>query len=103
MRSSLALESKELALALDSSTKKLLLKYLCAIISLMKRLFIGLKHWFIPHPGNDNKPHFLRDATVGVLIALAILAEGVLILDRNVLTPNSTLLGQILSAVLVDE
>lgn len=69
----------------------------------MDRFLLGLKHWFIPHPGNDHQPHFLRDATAAVLILLAIAAEGALIFHKDVLIPHSTFLGEILSSVLVDE
>ncbi len=29
-----------------------------------------LKNYFIPHPGNEHQPHFLRDASIGVIVAI---------------------------------
>lgn len=29
-----------------------------------------LKNYFIPHQGNDHQPHFLRDTSIGVIVAI---------------------------------
>jgi len=31
-----------------------------------------LKNYFIPHEGNEHQPHFLRDACMGVIVAIAL-------------------------------
>jgi Cysteine-rich secretory protein family len=60
-----------------------------------------LKHYFIPHKGNEHRPHFLRDASLGVLLSLTLilflssLSYGIVVLKTN-------LLSSIFPSLLVD-
>ncbi|MDD4988828.1 MAG: hypothetical protein PHV42_00165 [Candidatus Pacebacteria bacterium] len=53
----------------------------------MRRAF---KHYFIPHEGNDYKPHFLREASVTSLLCLVLtlfifsIIYGLLVVKTNV-------------------
>src|SRR3989344_1813748 len=59
------------------------------------------KHFFVPHEGNDYKPHVLREIWVLIFLftALATFAGG--LLHREVIT-KSDFLAAIYSSVLVD-
>lgn len=41
----------------------------------MQRFFQWLKKYFVPHPGNDHKPHFLRHESVLVVFFVIIILE----------------------------
>jgi hypothetical protein len=63
-----------------------------------------LKNYFIPHPGNDHQPHFLRDTSIGVVVAIVTvitIASGILLMPSVVSKLNY--LATILPTVLVAE
>jgi hypothetical protein len=63
-----------------------------------------LKNYFIPHPGNDHQPHFLRDASIGVVVAIVCvvtIASGLLLVPS--IATKLNYLATILPAVLVAE
>src|SRR5262245_59373117 len=64
----------------------------------MKRL---LNKYIIPHPGNDHKPHLLRETGVLVLSYVIVLAFfGSLLQSRLINNPQFT--AEVLPGVLVD-
>ncbi len=73
------------------------------ITNFMKRVLRRLKHWFIPHPGNDHKPHVLRTGTAIFFIVLALVVEAGYWKEKTVILPRSKVLGVIINSVLVDE
>jgi hypothetical protein len=77
-------------------------KDLNVIIYTMRHLVEAFKHWFVPHPGNDHQPHFLRTASVGTLIIAILFLECAFLL-RQPGAGHSSFLGDIVSSVLVEE
>lgn len=62
-----------------------------------------LKDHFIPHNGNDYKPHFLRTKVVVGLLALIIAVEGFYLAQTLVIFPKSDYLAAIFATVLIDQ
>lgn len=69
----------------------------------MERVALTLKKYFIPHPGNDHKPHFLRPKTTAVILAGILFLEVAFLLNAFYIYPLSNYLASILPAVLVEE
>lgn len=67
----------------------------------MKSLIEKLKHYFIPHEGNDFKAHIFREGSLGLLLALIVGSFLLGLLHQIVLT-NTNYLANIYSGVLVD-
>jgi hypothetical protein len=67
----------------------------------MKKVAKFLKHLFIPHIGNDFKPHFFREVSVFsiLVITVALLAIS---LGTNLYIKNTNMTATVLPAVLVD-
>jgi hypothetical protein len=65
------------------------------------KVFSFLKHLFIPHQGNDYKPHFFRELSIKIILALIIFLLGVSI--GRFYFVNKTVLGaSIVTPVLID-
>ncbi len=64
-------------------------------------MFKGLKHFFIPHEGNDFTPHFFREFFVSILI-IGILVLFVASAGSSFILRNTELGGAVLPAVLAD-
>jgi uncharacterized protein YkwD len=62
-----------------------------------------LKNYFVPHPGNDHKPHILRPRTLAFVIIVMIVAESAFILGSTYVVPRTKLFGLIVASALVDE
>ncbi len=63
-----------------------------------------LKNYFIPHEGNEHQPHFLRDASIGVVVAIVCvvtIASGLLLVPS--IATKLNYLATILPTVLVAE
>ncbi len=63
-----------------------------------------LKNYFIPHPGNEHQPHFLRDASIGVIVAIVCvvtIASGALLVPS--IASKLNYLATILPTVLIAE
>lgn len=69
----------------------------------MRRIWNVLQHWFVAHPGNDHKPALLRSRSLGVIAALVLVAQGLVVLQSAPVVSRFPLLGEILSSVLVAE
>lgn len=61
------------------------------------------KKYFIPHPGNDHKPHILRPHTIAFVFIVMLVAESSFILGSTYVMPRVRLLGIIEANALVDE
>jgi hypothetical protein len=64
-------------------------------------MFNQLKHFFIPHEGNDYKPHLFRELSVSVLI-VAVLILFVASAGSSFVMRNTDLGAAVLPGVLVD-
>lgn len=62
-----------------------------------------LVKYFIPHPGNDHKPHFLRPKATAVILAAILLAEIIFLINAFYIYPVSNFLAAILPSVLIEE
>ncbi len=70
-------------------------------MKLVSKSVYFFKHVFIPHKGNDYKPHFFRELVIGVLLALSIFLFGLSVGSSFFL--HKTILGaSITASVLVD-
>ncbi len=63
----------------------------------------ALKRYFIPHQGNDHKPHVLRAPAAAVIAAAVLAVEIVFISHVFVLAPGANLYALIFPKVLVDQ
>jgi hypothetical protein len=69
----------------------------------MKKAKRAIEDYFIPHEGNDNKPHILRLRTVVFVAMIALVAEAVFVFGVKYIIPQSKLFGIIETNALVDE
>ncbi len=63
---------------------------------------INLKNYLFPHPGNDHKPHLLREASVIVLTLIIVLLFGFSIFHAILIEQNADFTAAVLPGVLVD-
>ena len=61
----------------------------------------SLKHIFVPHDGNDYKPHFFREYSIGI-ICIVLLVAFSFSLGSNLYIKNTNMTATVLPAVLVD-
>lgn len=61
-----------------------------------------LKKHFIPHEGNDHKPHFLRSETTVVILGVVLFVELVFLFQALVFIPTTNFFASVLPSVLVD-
>jgi NADH:ubiquinone oxidoreductase subunit 3 (subunit A) len=61
------------------------------------------KKYFIPHPGNDNRPHILRPRTVAFIFIVMLVAESAFVFSSTYVMPRSKLFGLIEATALVNE
>ncbi|OGZ08327.1 MAG: hypothetical protein A3C93_05995 [Candidatus Lloydbacteria bacterium RIFCSPHIGHO2_02_FULL_54_17] len=66
----------------------------------MRRVF---KDHFIPHKGNDYKPHFLRAKVAAGVLAFILVVEGFYLTETLVIFPKSDYLAAIFATVLVEQ
>ncbi len=69
----------------------------------MKRIMKSLKDYFIPHEGNEQKPHILRPQTVAFVVVVALVAEAAFVFGAKYIIPSSKLFGIIQVNALIDE
>jgi hypothetical protein len=67
----------------------------------MKKLIGKLKHFFIPHEGNDFRANIFRDTSLGILFAIVIITFVAGVGHKFILT-GTNYLASIYSGVLVD-
>lgn len=68
----------------------------------MKKIRRHLKHSFLPHKGNDHKPHLSRGIGVFFVLVISVGFFGFSYLQVQYLNSNEGFLGAVLPAVLVD-
>ncbi len=68
----------------------------------MKRFFNLFKKYFIPHEGNQHKPHFLRWEASLVFIGFIVFLEIVFLVQILLIFPKTGFFANILPNVLVD-
>jgi len=68
----------------------------------MNRIKQAFKKYFIPHEGNDHKPHILRPRTVAFVFIVAIVAESAFLIGTKYVLPQSKLFGIVEVNALVD-
>jgi hypothetical protein len=61
------------------------------------------KKYFIPHSGNDNRPHILRPRTVAFIFIVMLVAESAFVFGSTYVVPRSKLFGLIEATALVNE
>ena len=61
-----------------------------------------LKNYFIPHKGNDHRPHILRPKAVLFVCVIAIIAESAFLAGSSFIIPRSQLFGLIVVPTLID-
>ncbi len=66
-------------------------------------MFSWLKDHFIPHEGNDHRPHFLRKEMAAGLVLVIVVFEAIYLVQTLVVIPRSGYLAEVLSSVLVEE
>lgn len=62
-----------------------------------------LKHYFIPHEGNDYRPHILGGRAVAFIVMVALVAEAAFVFSAKYVIPNSKLFGIVEANALIDE
>ena len=70
---------------------------------MIKKVGRTLKEYFIPHEGNDNRPHILRPRAIAFFCVVVLVAESVFVFGAKYVAPRSRLFGIIEANVLVDE
>ena len=66
----------------------------------MWKLVKGFRKYFIPHEGNDHKPHFFRAKAVMVSLVVLVGIEVLFLTQIFVVFDKTKLLGAVLPAVL---
>ena len=61
------------------------------------------KKYFVPHPGNDHRPHILRPRAIAFVFIVMLVAESTFIFGSTYIMPRVRLLGIIEANALVDE
>ncbi|MEK7606253.1 MAG: CAP domain-containing protein [Patescibacteria group bacterium] len=61
-----------------------------------------LKDYFIPHEGNEHKPHALREASVLAIALVVVLLFGFSVFQAVLVRTNNEFLASVVPAVLVD-
>ena len=65
-------------------------------------MFETLKKYFIPHEGNDHRPHLLRPKAVLFICVVTIVAESAFLVGSSLIIPRSRLFGIIVVNALID-
>lgn len=66
-------------------------------------MFQWLKDHFIPHEGNDHRPHFLRAPSAALILASVLLLEVAYLAGTLLIFPQSRFLAEVISSVLVEQ
>lgn len=66
-------------------------------------MFQWLKDHFIPHEGNDHRPHFLRAPATALILAGILVLEVAYLTGTLYIIPRSAYLAEVIASVLVEE
>ena len=67
---------------------------------MLKRISNWFKKYFIPHEGNEHKPHFLRWESALVVLIVVLAGELIFLLQITFVLPRSSFFGEVLSSVI---
>ena len=62
-----------------------------------------LKNYFIPHEGNDHKPHMLRTEKVLIVLSIVLLIETLFLAQIFLIGKNTNFLAAVISSVIVEK
>jgi len=71
-----------------------------AIITKVKKT---LKKYFIPHEGNDHKPHMLRTEKALIVLSIVLVVETLFLAQIFVIGKGTNFLAAVISSVIVDK
>jgi hypothetical protein len=66
----------------------------------MQKMSLWFKDHFIPHPGNDHKPHFLRHKSMLAVLSVVVIAEMAFLFQTLVIFTRTDMLAAVLPGVL---
>src|SRR3990167_1049727 len=69
----------------------------------MNKVRLILKKYFIPHKGNDHRPHMLRTEKALVVFSIVLLVETLFLAQVFLIGKNTNFLASVISSVLVDK
>ena len=69
----------------------------------MKKAMGKFKDYFIPHEGNEHRPHALRPNAVAFIVVVALVAESAFVFGAKYIIPNSKLFGIVEANALIQE
>ena len=69
----------------------------------MNRMKLTLKKYFIPHEGNDHKPHMLRTEKALIVLSIVLLIEMLFLAQIFIIGKNTNFLAAVISSVIVDK
>ena len=69
----------------------------------MNKVRLMLKKYFIPHKGNDHRPHMLRTEKALVVFSIVLLVETLFLAQVFLIGKTTNFLASVISSVLVDK
>jgi len=73
------------------------------VYDIINKMKLTLKKYFIPHEGNDHKPHMLRREKALIVLAIALLIETLFMAQIFLIGRNTNFLAAVISSVIVDK
>lgn len=69
----------------------------------MNKMKTTLKNYFIPHEGNDHKPHMLRTEKALIVLSVVLLIETLFLAQIFLIGQNTDFLAAVISSVIVEK
>src|SRR3989344_7451742 len=73
------------------------------VYGMINSMKLILKKYFIPHKGNDHKPHMLRTEKALVVLSVVLLIETLFLAQVFLIGSGTNFLASVISSVLVDK
>jgi len=73
------------------------------VYDILTKMKLTLKKYFIPHEGNDHKPHMLRTEKVLIVLSLVLIIEIFFLAQVFLIGKNTNFLAAVISSVIVDK
>jgi len=70
---------------------------------ILTNMRLMLKKYFIPHEGNDHKPHMLRTEKALIVLSVVLLIETLFLAQVFLIGKNTSFLAAVISNVIVDK